>query len=440
MAIKNNPHVVQSAFQVASNRIRHRQARASLLPSLSGNASRSLYNGKSVDPYTNQYVNQQYTADNYGLNAQLLLWQGSSLRHYVRQQALAYEASRMDMQQATDEITVQVILSYLTVLNNREQWKMALQQTEVSRQQVQRLTVLQANGAIAPSELYNMRGQLAANELAALKASQALETARLNLTQLMNVPYDTALQVEPIPGELPLSYGTTLDEVIARAADHLAILKAATLHEKSAEQGVKVARGQMLPSLSLSGGLYTNYSSAAATNQLTGTRDQATDHYVLINGGKTPVYAPVSSYIQQKVPYEDQWKNNFNSGLSLSLHIPLFNGLQARSQLRQAQITEKTLAFQRKTAELELRQAIERDYLSLTNAFDTYKKLAEQVSDYKESFREAKVKFEAGVMNAVEFMLVQNYLDQASLSLIAAKYNYLAQTKILDYYQGLSTW
>src|SRR5690606_27114820 len=140
---------------------------------------------------TNQYVNQQYTADNYGLNAQLLLWQGSSLRHYVRQQALAYEASRMDMQQATDEITVQVILSYLTVLNNREQWKMALQQTEVSRQQVQRLTVLQANGAIAPSELYNMRGQLAANELAALKASQALETARLNLTQLMNVPYDT---------------------------------------------------------------------------------------------------------------------------------------------------------------------------------------------------------------------------------------------------------
>lgn len=152
------------------------------------------------------------------------------------------------------------------------------------------------------------------------------------------------------------------------------------------------------------------------------------------------MYAPTANYHEIKVPYGDQWKNNFNSGVSLNLSVPILNGLAARTKVRAAKIAESQATFQEQTVKIQLRQAIERDYLSMHTAYETYKKLLSQAADYGESFREAKVKFEAGVLNAVEFVLVQNNLDQAKLNLIAAKYHYILETKILDYYQGKLSW
>lgn len=440
IALKNNPDVKQSGFTMESNRVYTQEARAAMLPNISGGVSRSIYNGKSVDPYTNAFVNKQYTADNYNLSASLVLWHGSSIQNFLKQNSLAYEASKMDLQQAKDQLTINVILDYLAVLNEQEQLKMAQGQVAVTSQQVDRLTLMNKDGAIAPSDLYDMRGQLSNNQLTVLATSNALETARLDLAQLMNIPYSAEMNLAPLESTEPVAYQGTVDDIYAYGLAHLALVKASELHEKSAQKGIRTARGRMLPTLSLSGGLYTNYSSAASSSELIGTTDEATNQYVMINNSKAPVYAPVSSYNKIKVPYGNQWKNNFNSGVSLNLSIPILSGLQARSNVKLAKISERQTAFQRTTVMTQLRQAIERDYLNMKNAYATYRKLVEQVSDYGESFREAKVKFEAGALNAVEFVLVQNNLDQAGLNLIAAKYHYILQTRILDYYQGKLRW
>lgn len=436
IAIRNNPTVKQAELTMESNKIYWQQARSSMLPDISGGASRSIYNGKSINPYTNTYVTQQYTADNYNLNASIVLWHGSSIQNFIRQNSLAYEASREDWQQAKDQLTINVILDYLAVLNNQEQLKIAEQQVAVTGQQADRLNLLNQEGAIPPSDLYNIRGQLGSNRLTVLSTKNALETARLSLAQLMNIPYTSGMQIEPMGNDLLAGYSGTTDEIYQYALEHLALVKAASLHEESAQKGIKATRGQMMPTLSLSGGLFTNYSSAATTNQLINTTDEATKGYVLINNTRSPVYEPISSYNNIKVPYGDQWKNNFNSGVSLNLQVPLLNGLQTRSRLKLAKINEQQTAFQQNTVKIQLRQAIEKDYLSMVTAYETYKNLMAQVQDYTESFREAKVKFEAGSLNSVEFVLVQNNMDQARLNLIAAKYNYILQTKILDYYQG----
>lgn len=436
LALERNPDVTASRFTMQTDKVSRDEAKAALLPAISGNVSRAVYNGKSINPYTNAYVNQRYTADNYGLNASLVLWHGSSMMNYMRQNALEYEASQKDYQQARDEMTINVILDYLNVLNEEEQLQMAQTQAGVTRQQVARLETLNKSGAIAPSDLYDMRGQLSANELTELSTQNALESARLDLAQLMNIPYSADMRLAPLPTAIPGPYGGSVDSIYQYTLAHLAMVQAADLHTKSARKGVRAARGALLPTLSLSGGLYTNYSSAANSQQLTGTSDVTTDQYVMVNNDKLPVYAPTSSYQEIKVPYSKQWKNNFNSGISLNLSVPVLNGFQARSRVRLAKIAESQAAFQQQTVKTQLRQAIERDYLNMRMAYATYVKLAGQTDDYGESFREAKVKFEAGVLNAVEFVLVQNNLDQARLNLIAAKYRYILQTKILDYYQG----
>jgi outer membrane protein len=88
----------------------------------------------------------------------------------------------------------------------------------------------------------------------------------------------------------------------------------------------------------------------------------------------------------------------------------------------------------------KLRQAIEREYLQMRMAYATYTQLAGQAADYEGSFREARVKFEAGALNAAEFVLVRRDLDQAKPNLIAARYPYIPETEIPGYYQGRLGW
>ncbi|TAM99279.1 MAG: TolC family protein [Chitinophagaceae bacterium] len=440
MAIKNNPDVKQADFNLESAKVNRTQARASLLPGISANAGRSIYNGKSINPYTNSYVNQQYTADNYGLNASIVLWHGSSILNFIKENNLAYEAGKMDLQNAKDQLTINVILDYLAVLNDEEQLKVAKQAVGVTQQQVDRLTILNDKGDTAPSELYNTRGQLGTNEMTVLSTQNALVTAKLNLAQLMNIPYTATMELAPVETSILAPYNGTIDDIYQYALAHLAVVKSAELHDESAKRAVKVARGQLFPTLSLSGGLFTNYSSAATTSDIISTSDQQTDSYVMLNNSKVPVYAPQSDYNSVKVPYGTQWKNNFNSGIGLNLNIPVLNGLQVRSRVQQAKISEQETAFQKKTVKIQLRQAIERDYVSMATAYETYKKLVQQVNDYSESFREAKIKFEAGAINSVDFVIAENNMNQAKLNLVAAKYNYIVQTKILDYYQGKLVW
>lgn len=132
IALVSNPDVEEARFSMETRKVYVGEARAALFPSVSGNVSRAVYNGKSVNPYTNTYVTQQYTADNYGLQAGVVLWHGSSILNYLRQSNLDYKASRMDYQQARDQVTVSVILDYLAVLNQAEQLAMAREQVTVT--------------------------------------------------------------------------------------------------------------------------------------------------------------------------------------------------------------------------------------------------------------------------------------------------------------------
>ena len=50
-------------------------------------------------------------AGNYSLNANLVLFNGLSLQNAIKQNALNYNASKMDLQQQKDNITLTVILN-----------------------------------------------------------------------------------------------------------------------------------------------------------------------------------------------------------------------------------------------------------------------------------------------------------------------------------------
>jgi len=437
IALKNNIDINRSEFDMQDSKVTLTQSKANRLPFMSGSINHSFSQGKTVDPFTNSYVDQKLTSASYSLGADLYLWNAGSINNLVRGDALNLEASKMDLQQQKDNVTISVILAYLQVLNGAEQLNAAIQQADVTRKQVERLDVLNKDGAIAPSTYYDTKGQLASDELNIIALKNALETSKLELTKLMNVTYSKDMQLEKIDINAGLAiYDGTSQQIYDMAMKNLALIKAADLRTASASKFVKSAKGQLYPKLVLSGGLGTNYSSAAATQTLVSSSDVITDNFVNIDNEKFSVYAPQGVYNENKITYGNQWKNNFNSYVGIGIQIPILNGLQARGRVNTAKIQEKRSTVEAKTTKTQLQQAVEQAYLNMNTAFERYNKLTSQVDDLTISFQAAEVRFNAGAINSVDYLIIKSKADNANINLIAAKYDYILRTKILDFYQG----
>lgn len=440
-AIGNNLLVRQSEYQAQSDKVNYKQAKGSQLPFISGNVNHGINQGRSIDPFTNTYANQQINFASYSINTSITLWNGSSLQNSIKQSELTAKASEMDWQQTKDNITINVILAYLQVLSAQEQLNVAKNQVEVTKTQVARLETLYASGAIAPAMLYDLKGQLSGDQLTVINVKNTLETARINLAQLMNVPYNATVQLENLGASTnPVLYDGTADNIYQTAEQQLAFIKAAEYRKQSAQKRYLAAKAQLLPTLSFNGGFGTNYSSVATRQELLSTADVATSQYVNVSGSKLPVFAPQSNYQSHKITYGDQWTNNLNSSLSIGLQIPILNGLRARSNVSQAKIAEKRTSFEAQSVKTQLRQAVDQAYVNMNAAFERYLALKNQVEDFTVSFKAAEVRFINGVNTSVEYMIAKNNVDRSNANFVAAKYDYLLRVKVLDFYQGKALW
>ncbi|MBS1654543.1 MAG: TolC family protein, partial [Bacteroidetes bacterium] len=358
-AIANNLQVQKGDLQMQAAEISWKQSKLNMLPDLIGSASHGSNQGRSIDPFTNAFINQQVSYANYGLSSGVVLFNGLSMQNSVKQTRLAYEASKMDWQQLKDNLTINIILAYLQVLSSEDQLEQSKKQEYFSRKQVERLEILNKEGSIAPSQLYDLRGQLANDQLSIINTTNALESAKINLCQLMNITYDTGMTLERIPDNLLAVTNTdTPDSVLSVAFKQFSLVKAATLHRESAEKAVKATRGQLYPTLSLGGNINTNYSSAATQNFFVNSSDQASSDYVVVNGNQLPVFRKVSTYNTQKISYGNQLNNNLYTGISLNLRVPIFNSLQTRNRIKLAQLDYKNTQLTEKNVRTELQQSV----------------------------------------------------------------------------------
>jgi outer membrane protein len=218
------------------------------------------------------------------------------------------------------------------------------------------------------------------------------------------------------------------------------MVKSADLKVESASRNIKAIRGQMMPTLSLFGGLYTNYSSAAKIQQLTGTTDVPTSNYVTVNSLKTTVYSQQSNFNELSIGYDTQLKNNYNSAIGISLQIPLTNNMQVRNKLKLAKVAELQVKEKAQTARIQLRQAIVQDFVNMNADYTTYKILLSQVEDFGQSFHAAEIRYTNGAISTVDFVIAKNNFDRVQLNLVVAKYNYMLRTKLLDFYQNRTLW
>ena len=436
--INNNIEVKQSGLQTEVAAINHQQAKSDLLPNLNGSFEYGFNKGRNVDPLTNSYINQQLKSSNIGLSSGVILFNGMRLQNLIKQNSLTYEASKMDLQQSKDNLTLNIILAYLQVLSNEDILVISKGQAEVTKKQVERMNVMVKEGAAGNYLLADLKGQLATEEISIINSANALEQVKLNLCQLMNIDYNPKLQLERDEAALSVTgYTTSSSDIYSTALQQFARIRANELRIKSAEKALKVSRSGFYPTISLNGNLYSSYSSLAETLTPTTTNEVPTGSYVVINGVQNPVLQQQQNYSSAKTAYPKQLNNNIGTYVGFNMRVPLFNSFQSRNQVRIADISLKNTVFESENSKTQLKREIEQAHLNMTASYDRYKVLAEQVKDFEESFRAAEVRFETGVINSSEYLISKNNLDRTKINLTQARYEYVFRTRMLDYFQGV---
>ena len=439
--IVNNLDVNQSDLLSQKANITLKQSKAAVFPNLNAYANQGANQGRTNDPVTNAFINQNINYSSYGASSSVLLFNGSSLRNNIKANALGYQASKFELQQAKDNLTINIILAYLQVLSAEDVLAVSRNQDTTTARQVDRLDILNKAGAISPSDYYDLKGQQANDEIAIADNSAALETAKLNLVQLMNIPYDRNLEVERLPEEsFNILYNIMPDTIYTTALQQFAQIHAVHLRTASAQKNIRAIQGQLYPSLFLNGNLNTNYSSAATQSLLLNSVETPSTDYVVINGSQVPVITKQNNYNTEKITYNNQLNNNLASAVYVSLAIPIFNGSQVRSKVKLAKIDFKNDQLIEQNAKTVLQQSIERAYVNLSNTENKYKILSGQVNSFAESFRAAEIRFNAGATTSVPYLIAKNNLDKSKTDLVIAKYDFVLREKILDYYQGKALW
>ncbi|WP_288427335.1 TolC family protein [uncultured Spirosoma sp.] len=440
IARQNNIQIRQGQLTVANADLQLRQSRQNLLPVANFQTSQSINGGRSINPQSNEFVQQTINSGNYQLNASATIYNGMTLRNTIRQNDLSLQASEQELNATRNNVALTVAQNYLNVLTGTEQLAVAQRQADVTRAQLDRTQRLVNAGSAPEANLFELRATLASNEVDIVNAQNTLDLARVALLQAMNVPIDQAFEVEPInvpdPGLDP--YTASVQQLYDVASGNLPEIKGADLRIKTANLGVQVAKGGLYPTLSISGNLSTLYSSAARQSSSTPSGYQQQPLYFNpgTDGSYNPVYGYVPSYTSSSYPYFDQIKNNFNRSVSLILRVPIFQGNLSRNRITTAKIQQQTAELTAQNTRLQLRQQIETAYTNMKAGANRFRATQAQVASLERAFQVAESRLNAGAINATDYSIAKTNLDRARASLVQAKYDYVFRTKILDYYQN----
>lgn len=206
----------------------------------------------------------------------------------------------------------------------------------------------------------------------------------------------------------------------------------------SAATGVEIARGNLMPSLTLSGSLNTSSSSRRSLFDAIPTGH---DTIGTVAGTGNPVVSDEMNFqlVEQDYPMMDQFKDNFNQSVSVQLNIPIFNRYRARNSVTQAEINQKRAALDLEQKETDLRNNIYQSYTNAKAAEKRYESAQKNVKAARKSFEYTNKRAEQGLVRPIDFQNAQTDLQRAESNMVQAKYQYLMSIRVLDFYLGAST-
>ncbi len=126
-------------YNVESYEINLLQNRMAFLPTLNFGGAYGKNYGRALNPVSNLYVNRNSNTINLQATSSLTLFNGLRILNTFRSSQRDYAASNLDLTKAKNDVILNVVTNYTTVILNRELYENAQFQLESSNQQLERI-------------------------------------------------------------------------------------------------------------------------------------------------------------------------------------------------------------------------------------------------------------------------------------------------------------
>ncbi len=435
-AIENNLRLQQQRLGVEISEENLRQSRAGRFPSLNANASHNYNYGRILDPITNEFATETVQTNNFSIGSGVTLFGGFQLRNNVDRDRYELEASRHDVALFENDISLAVASAYLQILFSMEIVDMAVNQLEITRQQVVRTRQLVDAGTLARGSLLSIQAQEATEELQLVNAENQLEIAYLELIQLLDLRDDEFFQIEVPDIELiPTGItGHSPVQIYDTAVQIQPDVLSAGARVRSAEKGYAIARGGRSPVLSLSGSMGTGYSEARV--EFVEAASLADPRLIARMSSVDQVFGEGIGGSFRAIPFWDQLDANLNMSLGLFLRIPIFNGFQTRASIGRSRINLENSRLQHQIVRDQLFKIIQQAHQDAHAALQRYLATEKNMEALEESFRYTEQRFNVGMVNILEYNDAKNRLTRAQSEMLQSKYEYVFRVSVLDFYIG----
>lgn len=405
-ALENNITVKQQDVTRRQNEVQLSTAKNSRLPDLNASASQNWSFGRGLTS-ENTYSNRNTSSTSLSLGTTVPLFTGFRIPRTIELNKLNLEAATADLGKARDDISVQVAQAYVQILYNIELRDVAQRQIDIDSIQVERLREMYRTGKASGVEVAQQEATLAQSRLTLTQADNDYRISLLTLAQLLELPSPEGFTiVRPDIATLTVDEAAALplpDEIFQEAIAFKPEVKAETLRLKSTEMSIKIAQSALWPTLSLSAGLGSNYYKT--------------------NGFDTESFGR-------------QMRNNFSQYIGLSLNIPIFNRFETRNSIRSARLDRESQQLRLDDVKKTLYKEIQQAYYNAVAARAQYASSTEATASNKAAFDLMSAKYEYGKANITEFNESKNNWLKAESDLARAKYEYMYDTSLLDFYRG----
>ena len=406
-AVEHNIGIKQQQNQCRQQEIQLSTSKNSRLPDLSASVNQNFSFGRGLT-MDNTYTNTNTSSTSFSLGTSVPLFTGFEIPNQIKLNQLNLEAATADLEKAKNDIRMQVAQAYVQILYDMEMADVAHRQIAIDSAQVARLQAFVDNGKASGAELSQQKATLANSKLTATQADNNLRLAILTLTQLLELDTPEGFTINrPSLEELDHLAGqaslVTPDQVYAEALGIKPEIISQQLKLKGTAHSIKIAQAGNYPTLSLSGGLGTNYYTTS--------------------GFKSDSFGK-------------QLENNFSQYIGLNLSVPIFNRFSTRNRIRSARVDQANQQLQLDNTKKTLYKEIQQVYYNALNAQSKTQSSAEAVQSSKDAFDLVQAKYENGKSTITEFNEAKNNYMKSESDLVQARYENLYQHALLEFYRG----
>ncbi|MBL7838454.1 MAG: TolC family protein [Bacteroidetes bacterium] len=431
----NNLDVRQYILNTKSTELDAKQARLAMLPSVNTSAGQNYQFGRTIDRFTNTFINQTIRTNNFSLNASVMLYSGMQNINNIKSKDLLNTSNEESIQTIKNQIALSISAAFLQAIQAEENIKNAQFQIESTKTRIERAQKLVDVGTTDLSALLSLKAQLANEELNLVTAENSKASAIINLKTLMQMPVESELNLSiPEIGEEIPANTFTATEIYQLALGNMPQVKSAEMQYQSSIYQAKYTHGFMAPSISLYGNISTVYSQSAKT--ITGVTQTGTQPIGYTQTNNETVLQPTFSYNTQTIDFSKQLRDNLGQSLGLSMSWTLFNGFQIHNQYQKAKIQIQSSEINLLKIKNTLLNDIQIAITNYNSALARYQAAKNNIDAQKLSLDYVQKRYDAGASTSFDFIQAKNSYLQAQSSETQARYELLFRALILEYYQG----